>query len=696
MRQRAMIAMAVANSPELLIADEPTTALDVTVQAQIMERAAASCASASASALVLITHDLGVVAGVADRIAVMYGGRVVEQGKVDDVFYRPRHPYTRGLLASIPKLDLRQERLQPIEGAPPSLTSRPRAAPSIRAARSPRPAAAARSRRCAGPARSDRCHFAERLDDPQAGVACPSTRRPPGRSRPMTATSPAAETPALAVDGLVKDFPVRGGLLFDRATARVRAVAGVSFDISAGRDPRPGRRVGLRQVDARPLHRAAHRADRRSDPLQGPRHRRGAAREMRGLRQHLQIVFQDPYASLHPRQRIERIIAEPLRLTAMSPPSAGARVAELLELVRLDPEHARRYPHELSGGQRQRVGIARALALNPEVIVLDEPVSALDVSIQAGVLNLLKELQQRLGITYLFIAHDLAVVRHISHRVAVMYLGKIVEIADAEALYTGALHPYTQALLSAVPLPDPRRERARERIVLQGDVPSPLNPPSGCRFRSRCWKAQAICAREEPALAEQGAASHRVACHFPDGREPSMTIDAGVVADDLTGGLLVAAFPERKGIECPLFTTPDTQMSVRDAAIAASAGAAVPDLDDLIMGMRDDARGDPYAFHAALSEILVTYDAEIQETPVRAILDRFDPAFARPPTPPPGTQPPTIVRTDGSARGWPPRIRRAPAASIRRWSPACRTRHAGISSSRSGRARRSARWPRSR
>ena len=503
MRQRVMIAIALSCNPKLIIADEPTTALDVTIQAQIL-KLMKDLSRDLGIALVVITHNLGIVARYAGRVNVMYAARMAEQGSAENVFARPLHPYTAGLLRSVPRLDKpRGRRLETIEGLPPNLLDPPagcRFAP-----------------RC--PARLDACVAAPpplAQVEPHHYSACIRAKEmaqvgPTGlglQSANPQAPAPKAldkSKPLLEVRELRTYFEVSAGLgLLKREQTVVRAVDGLSFEVFRGET------VGLVGESGCGKTTVGRTLLRLEEATSGQlvfggedvTHAHGNA--LKRYRRQIQVIFQDPYSSLNPRMTVGDIIAEPMLVyrLAAGRKAARSRAVELLTQVGLFEYMAERYPHELSGGQRQRVGIARALAMQPSFIVCDEPVSALDVSIQAQIINLLEELQHKFGLTYLFIAHDLAVVRHISDRVIVMYLGKVMEIADRDTLYADPQHPYTRALLDAVPIPDPALEAKRVSRVLGGEVPSPLNPPPGCVFHTRCPLATEACKMAVPELRE--------------------------------------------------------------------------------------------------------------------------------------------------------------------------------------------------
>jgi peptide/nickel transport system ATP-binding protein len=511
MRQRVMIAMALACDPKLLIADEPTTALDVTTQAGVIDLLK-RLSEERRMAVILITHDLGLVAGFADEVLVMYAGAPMEYASVDELFARPRHPYTRSLMAAIPTItDRRAQRLASIPGSlPPAHEHFPgcRFEP-----------------RCPLGRGRERC-LHERpafdLTDPALRAAChysdEALLRQPGHDADLVAAPPAAEAAEqatlLRVRELVKTYAVSRGAR--REKRRLRAVDGVSFDILTGESLGLVGESGSGKSTIARLVLGLFASDAGRIEFRGQKLGSVRQRAHSGQRGQIQMIFQDPADSLNPMLTVERIVGEPLLLRERQTlRSLRPRVLELLGLVGLAPSHARRLPGELSGGQRQRVAIARALATNPALIACDEAVSSLDVSVRAQILNLLMDLQAQLGLSYLYISHDLSVVRHICDRVAVMYAGKIVELADADAVFSSPQHPYTVALLSAVPIADPVRERVRRHIRLDGDPPDLTQPLAGCPFRSRCWKAQELCATEAPLLAEH-AAAHWSACHFPE------------------------------------------------------------------------------------------------------------------------------------------------------------------------------------
>ncbi|RDI67405.1 dipeptide ABC transporter ATP-binding protein [Nocardia pseudobrasiliensis] len=510
MRQRVMIARALVCEPDLLIADEPTTALDVTIQHQILELIDELRARVG-MAVILVTHDLGVVAGRADRVAVMYAGRIAELTDTRQLFGNPRHPYTEALFEALPENSADTgDRLYSIPGLPPELLDPPRAcrfAPRCRHA-------------------TDRCRAEEPpLRGEIAGhdYACfhpvgdseltePTGRidvREPGRA-PAVLDAPAAAVapPLLTVRNLVKDFPVTSGAILRRRVGAISAIADVSFSVAAGETFGLVGESGCGKSTIGRCVVGLETPTGGSIAIEGDTH----------------LVFQDTYSSLDPRMRAGTVIAEPLVIHGVGTRAQrAARVRELLGEVGLPAAAAERYPHEFSGGQRQRLALARALALEPKLIVADEPVSALDVSIQAQILNLMSDLRRRHGLTYLFISHDLSVVRYLSTRIGVMYLGKLVESGPAAEVYRTPRHPYTHGLIGAVPIADPWA--ARERLgVIAGELPSARNPPSGCRFRTRCPLAQEICAHEEPPMRPFGANGHQAACHFPLAGEPAQDV----------------------------------------------------------------------------------------------------------------------------------------------------------------------------
>lgn len=541
LRQRVVIAMALVCDPVLLIADEPTTALDVTIQAQLLDLLE-NLQQQLGMAMVLITHDMGVIAGRTDRVAVMYAGRVVETGPTAQVFAASRHPYTEALLASIPRTGHDEAReLFSIPGVPPDLKN-----PSSYCRFAPRCAYATEACMTTDPVLEGSAqHLAACIHSESVGSVVlheGALKRAPRGSPPQGAVDAdgtrdaiqTLEAPLLRLRDVCKEYPLGSALLSGRRGSAVHAVSDVSFDVVAGEvfgivgESGCGKTTLGRMIAAHemPTSGSIELHGRDLSTLRGA--------ELRKTRRNLQMMFQDPYSSLDPRMRVGAIVEEPLRVQGMGRKAERRqRVQELLSDVGLPASAVDRYPHEFSGGQRQRIGLARALALKPKIIVADEPVSALDVSIRSQVLNVMQRLRAEHALTYLLISHDLSVVRFLADRIAVMYLGALVELSPSERMFEQPAHPYTAGLLEAIPVPEPEVERSKRSRKISGELPSAVDPPSGCRFRTRCDRATDRCAAERPLLADFGG-GQLAACHFPL-RPPAGLGRAGATGEAVRG-----------------------------------------------------------------------------------------------------------------------------------------------------------------
>lgn len=520
LRQRVMIAMAIVCEPRLLIADEPTTALDVTIQRQILELLD-DLKQRLGMAMILITHDMGVIAGRSDKVVVMYAGQVAEQAETFDLFDHRRHPYTEALLSSIPQIDHSPRRpLYSIPGLPPDLTKELvgcRFAPRCRdvqpSCRTISPTLEGVEDRhlvaCFFPVGASMTKAVSPPDDPSDGVQVLAMVD-------QESTSLADDdVPLLHLDQISKEFDVSSGGVFGRKKGFLSAVENVSLTIAKGETFGLVGESGCGKSTLGRMITALDLPTRGTITVNGRNLASLGRRELRLARRDLQLMFQDPYASLDPRMRVGTILREPYAIQGIGSRDEQRKwIQELLAEVGLPANAVDRYPHEFSGGQRQRIGLARALALRPKLIVADEPVSALDVSVRSQILNLMKRLQSAHGLTYLVISHDLSVVRYLADRIGVMYLGQIVEIGSADDIYERTVHPYTAGLLNSIPIPNPRIERAKRGAIVRGEIPSPINPPSGCRFRTRCPRASELCEQQVPPLVSFDF-GHLAACHHP-------------------------------------------------------------------------------------------------------------------------------------------------------------------------------------